>query len=131
MLRADFDFLTFVEFAEFGQFVAAAEEANCGRNASEEDETEQQRHRGAALRPAFFASLLGFGFVLAFEFRFRRRLSALADERGAVGGAELEAVVQVHLEEGNVGHTFQYAQKTDSRCGDESTCRQLSSHLRH
>ncbi len=106
------DFLTVVEVGQFVEFVVAAAATDVPNrccDADEEDESEQNRHSTSAfgLRLVF----LGFDFdvVLGLGFEFRIVIvvgaAGLAKQRGTVGWAELETVVQVDLEEGKIGHT--------------------------
>lgn len=126
----DFDFIALcvVEVGQFVEVVAvAADVADRRRDADEQDQPDEEPQSGATARlvrlgvielVAFVGVELGVVVVVRFVVGFEFRVAALGEKRGAVGRAELEAVVQVDLEEGEVGHTPQYAHKMDMPCGD-------------
>lgn len=122
----DFDFvaLLVVGVVEVGQFVevvvAAADVADRRRDADEQNQPDEKPQSGAAARlgvvglvelVAFVGVELGVELGVVVVVRFvvgvGEGVDALGEERRAVGRTELEAVVQVNLEEGEVGHTHQ------------------------
>lgn len=125
----DFDFVAFLVVVEVGEFVevvaAAADVPDRRRDADEEDQSDEYPQSGPAARLGLVGlvvvelDIVVVVVVVRFVVGFERILAAArGDERRTVGRAELESVVQVDLEEGEVGHTNQYAHKMDMPCGD-------------